>query len=126
MKYKGKDFTLWDRIEIRKGDITLKELLSWLEENEGIEVDMIGVGSSLIFFGWMAPAKRKERMTQKLSGTIIFEILSFLSSSLTFPVVIMEEVTKAPLKSSILVATVTGTYEGEDIENMPDVYIYLS
>ena len=68
MMYRGKDFTLWDRIEIRKGDLTLKELVQWLEENEGIDVDMIGVGSSLIYFGWMAPAKRKERLTQKLSG----------------------------------------------------------
>ena len=38
----------------------------------------------------------------------------------------MEEVTKAPLRSPILIATVTGTINGEDIENMPDVYIYLA
>ena len=38
---------------------------------------------------------------------------------------IIEEVTKAPLNGKVLIATVTGTIDGEDIENMPDVFIYL-
>eukprot|EP00008_Paramoeba_atlantica_P004572 CAMPEP_0201488738 /NCGR_PEP_ID=MMETSP0151_2-20130828/19350_1 /ASSEMBLY_ACC=CAM_ASM_000257 /TAXON_ID=200890 /ORGANISM="Paramoeba atlantica, Strain 621/1 / CCAP 1560/9" /LENGTH=1033 /DNA_ID=CAMNT_0047874091 /DNA_START=110 /DNA_END=3211 /DNA_ORIENTATION=+ len=104
--YKGKDMTLWDRIEIREGDITLKQLVDVIEEREEIEVDMIGIGSALIYFTWMAPAKRKERMGKKLSD-------------------IIEEVTKTKLKCRAMVATVTGSYEGEDLQNMPDVYIYL-
>ena len=84
--YKGKDMTLWDRIEIREGDITLKQLVDVIEEREEIEVDMIGIGSALIYFTWMAPAKRKERMGKKLSGIFIFIIifLFFLFSYFSF------------------------------------------
>lgn len=105
-KYRGKEMSLWDRIEIREGDVTLKELVSIIEERESMEIDMIGIGKALVFFSWMSPAKRKERMGQKMST-------------------IVEEITKAPLKGKTLIATVTGTIDGEDIENMPDVYIYL-
>jgi ubiquitin-activating enzyme E1 len=104
--YRGKELTLWDRIEIKEGDVTLSNLVSLIEEREGMEIDMIGIGKALIYFSWMSAAKRKERMGQKMST-------------------IVEEVTKQPLKGYVLVATVTGTIEGEEIENMPDVYIYL-
>jgi len=65
LKYKDTEFTLWDRIEVRQGDLTLQQLIDWLETNEGIEVDMIGIGNSLIYFSWMSREKRKERMGQK-------------------------------------------------------------
>ena len=45
--------------------------------------------------------------------------------SLTPCVEVVEEVTKTKLKNRTLLATVTGSYEGEDLQNVPDVYIYL-
>tara|TARA_R110002050_G_scaffold300431_2_gene469768 strand:+ start:300 stop:548 length:249 start_codon:yes stop_codon:yes gene_type:complete len=70
MKYKETEVTLWDRIHVRLGkDITLAQLVDFLEEKEGIDVDMVAVGASLLYFNWMTAAKRKERMNRPLRGT---------------------------------------------------------
>ena len=70
--YREKEMSLWDRIEIHEGDVTLSELVSIIEEQEGMEIDMIGIGKALVYFGWMSPAKRKERMSQKMSSSFLF------------------------------------------------------
>mmetsp|Transcript_8059 Transcript_8059/g.22820 ORF Transcript_8059/g.22820 Transcript_8059/m.22820 type:complete len:1067 (-) Transcript_8059:85-3285(-) len=103
----GKEFNLWDRIEVNEGsDITLQGLIDNLEEKEGIEVDMIGVGNTLLYFNWMAPAKCKERLQKKLRELI-------------------PEVSKKPLTTDVVAATVTGSFDGEELESIPDVFIYL-
>jgi ubiquitin-activating enzyme E1 len=62
----GKPFSLWDRIDIRIGDATLQDVLKWFEENYDVTLEMLGIGSSLIYTSW-ALSKAKERLPQKLT-----------------------------------------------------------
>jgi len=67
--YCNRKFTLWDRIDIRKGDITLGEVLKIFEKEYGVTVDMLGVGSALIYASWMA-SKNKERLPKALTQVV--------------------------------------------------------
>jgi ubiquitin-activating enzyme E1 len=64
LNYSGHDFTLWDRIDIHLGDCTIKEVIDHFEKEYRVSIDMIGVGSSLIYAGWML-SKAKERLPKK-------------------------------------------------------------
>lgn len=50
-KFLAKEFTLWDRIDIKEGDITLQEVLDVLKTKHGLEVDMLSVGEALTYAG---------------------------------------------------------------------------
>jgi len=67
--YCNKKFTLWDRIDIREGDITLGQVLQLFEKKYGVTVDMLGVGSALIYASWMA-SKNKERLPKPLTQVV--------------------------------------------------------
>jgi len=67
--YCNKKFTLWDRIDIREGDITLAQVLQLFEKKYGVTVDMLGVGSALIYASWMA-SKNKERLPKPLTQVV--------------------------------------------------------
>jgi ubiquitin-activating enzyme E1 len=67
--YCTKKFTLWDRIDIRKGDITLGEVLNTFKKEYGVTVDMLGVGSALIYASWVA-SKNKERLPKPLTQVV--------------------------------------------------------
>jgi len=60
---------LWDRIDIREGDITLAQVLQLFEKKYGVTVDMLGVGSALIYASWMA-SKNKERLPKPLTQVV--------------------------------------------------------
>jgi len=101
--YVGKKFTLWDRIEIRKGDITLAQVLQFFEKEYGVTVDMLGVGSALIYASWMA-TKSKERLPKLLTQVV-------------------KEITGKPLPPGrYLMLEPTGVdSEGNEIEDLPRV-----
>mmetsp|Transcript_33024 Transcript_33024/g.92448 ORF Transcript_33024/g.92448 Transcript_33024/m.92448 type:complete len:1015 (+) Transcript_33024:148-3192(+) len=56
---KGLFGTIWDRWEIRKGDMTVEDLLSYAEEEFKIDVGAIFVGAKCLYNGLM-PAHRKK------------------------------------------------------------------
>ncbi|KAI6243686.1 UBA-e1-C domain-containing protein [Aphelenchoides fujianensis] len=58
-KYGEREFTLWDRLEIR-GPKTLKE------KETGLEVSMLSCGVSLLYAFFQPPAKIKERMDKNI------------------------------------------------------------
>lgn len=78
MAYGSHKFTLWDRIDIRIGDCTVKELIDYFEREHQVLVDMIGVGSSLIYASWMM-SKAKERLPKKY-GLVNPHNLTFVGS----------------------------------------------
>jgi len=102
-KFLGQDQTLWDRIELQ-GDLTLGEALKELSDRFKLDVDVLGVGSALIYSSWMPAAKQNERKATKLS-------------------VLVPQVSTIPLKSNQrhLNVEVTGTINGEDVEVPPVV-----
>jgi len=69
-KYLNKEFTIWDRIDIRKGDITLQQVLDYFRDEHKVEIDMLGVGTALIYAGWMM-AKAKERGPKRLTDVVV-------------------------------------------------------
>jgi len=102
--YLDKNYTLWDRIDIRLGDCTLKEVIAYFEKEHHVVVDMIGVGSSLVYASWML-AKAKERLPQKLTAVV-------------------EEVTGQkldPQQKFFMLDPTTQDLEGRDLEDFPSV-----
>jgi ubiquitin-activating enzyme E1 len=106
----GQNFTLWDRIEIRKGELTLQELLDYLKNVEKIEVDMISAGTALIYSGFQANLDRiKQRLPRPFSQLV-------------------QEISKQqfPTEQKFIPIEIAGsTPDGEDVEDMPDVFYYF-
>jgi len=108
-KYGDKQFTIWDRIDIRQGDITLQQLLKYFIKNHKIEIDMLGVGSALIYASWMA-AKSKDRLPKKLTQVV-------------------QEVTQKPLPPGkyFMLEPTAVDLEGNEIDDLPRIcYWYKS
>jgi len=106
-KFLGKDITIWDRLDVRQGDITLQQCLDYLKKTYELDVDILGVGESLVYSGWMPPAKKTERLGKKLTELIV-------------------EITKKPLKKGVhhLTVEVTATHKGEDVD-VPPVTVFF-
>jgi len=108
-KYGEKQFTIWDRIDIRQGDLTLQQLLKYFINNHKIEIDMLGVGSALIYASWMA-AKSKDRLPKKLTQVV-------------------QEVTQKPLPPGkyFMLEPTAVDLEGNEIDDLPRIcYWYKS
>eukprot|EP01127_Copromyxa_protea_P001458 TRINITY_DN11441_c0_g1_i1.p1 TRINITY_DN11441_c0_g1~~TRINITY_DN11441_c0_g1_i1.p1 ORF type:complete len:1058 (+),score=286.07 TRINITY_DN11441_c0_g1_i1:63-3176(+) len=101
-------FTLWDRIDIRLGDCTIQEVIDYFEKEHQLSVDMIGVGSSLIYAGWMM-SKAKERLPKKLTTVV-------------------EEVTGQkldPNQKFLMIDPTASDLEGNDVDNLPAVCFWF-
>ncbi|KAI6227320.1 hypothetical protein M3Y99_01268400 [Aphelenchoides fujianensis] len=68
-KYGEREFTLWDRLEIR-GPKTLKEMIDWVKSETGLEVSMLSSGVSLLYAFFQPPAKVKERMAKNVLDVV--------------------------------------------------------
>lgn len=99
----GKEWkwTPWDRIDISQPDMTLAELLKYLEDEYGVELSMLSSGVSILYSNFMNKKKMNERMGQSLKG-------------------IVESVTKHEMhpkqKYMIFEIIVTDLESGDDIE----------
>jgi ubiquitin-activating enzyme E1 len=103
LTYKDAPFTIWDSIHIRQGDLTLGQLIDYFREHEQIEVDMIGVGTALIYTSWMSADKRQDRLPRNFAQLVA-------------------EITKQPLRDNqtSMVIEVTGeTLDGDEVEDSP-------
>eukprot|EP01125_Pyxidicula_operculata_P004141 TRINITY_DN1601_c0_g1_i1.p1 TRINITY_DN1601_c0_g1~~TRINITY_DN1601_c0_g1_i1.p1 ORF type:complete len:1045 (-),score=324.97 TRINITY_DN1601_c0_g1_i1:139-3273(-) len=68
-KYLNNEYTLWDRIDIKEGDLTLKQVLEHFEYKHRIQIDMLGVGSALLYASFSLN-KAKERFGKKLTKVV--------------------------------------------------------
>lgn len=106
---KDKDFTLWDRIEIREGDLTLQQLLEWFQKNEGIEVDMISAGTALIYSRFTSGDRMKQRLPRSFAQLV-------------------QEISKQQLQPNqtyFPIEVAGSTTTGDDVEDMPDVFFFF-
>ncbi|XP_049848086.1 ubiquitin-like modifier-activating enzyme 1 [Schistocerca gregaria] len=69
LHFRGKPFTLWDRLEIRVGDVTLERVLEWFKEEQQLTVNFITVGPSLIYASY-AVSKARERLKQNFKDLV--------------------------------------------------------
>lgn len=65
-------WSLWDRIEVREGDITLEQLMAHFQEKYGLEVTMLSHGASMIFYNFGVGLKKKvkDRLKEKVSDLV--------------------------------------------------------
>jgi len=106
-KFAGTEVTVWDRIDVREGDITLQQCMDWLKKKHNIDVDILGVGASLIYSSWMPPAKKNDRLGKKLTALVT-------------------EITKQPLKPGLrhIGVEVTGTINDQEVD-VPPITIWF-
>jgi len=68
-------WSLWDRIDVDMGDVTLKELIDFIEEMYSLEVSMIsyaaGEKTALLFTSFFPKKKRDARLKTKISELVV-------------------------------------------------------
>ncbi|KRZ62727.1 Ubiquitin-like modifier-activating enzyme 1 [Trichinella nativa] len=68
-KFYDKEWTLWDCLEL-KGEMTLKEFLSYMKEKFNVEVTMLSQGVSMLFSFFLPLAKQQQRMNMKVTDLV--------------------------------------------------------
>ena len=102
-KYLDKEFTLWDRFEV-KGDMTLEELIEYFKKTHKLAPNMISAGMSVIYSPhFMRQASKAQDMKRKISD-------------------LYETVTKSkipPHVRSLTLDMLCDDLEGNDVEDVP-------
>ena len=62
-------WTAWDKLDIQ-GDLPLKEVIAYMEDNFGLEVSMLSYGVAILYSFFQNPKKKKERMDLPLSKVV--------------------------------------------------------
>lgn len=104
-KFQGKDFTLWDRIDINKGNMTLAELFEVFKNEYDVTVDVVSAGKSLIFADWVGSHKAR---LQKNVKELIAEITNDAFKG----------------KSFINLSVSATNSEGDTLDYVPDVVFH--
>jgi ubiquitin-activating enzyme E1 len=110
MSYLDKKYTLWDRIDVHLApEATLADLIDYFEKEHKLAIDMIGVGSSLVYAAYQAAAA-KQRRPRKFTELV-------------------QEVTKtqfAPTQSHIMLEITATDLDGNDVDTLPDIAFWLT
>jgi ubiquitin-activating enzyme E1 len=56
-------FTIYDKIEIKEGSLTLKQFMDYLEKTQGLEISMVACGSVALYNAYLPGGKHKARLT---------------------------------------------------------------
>ncbi|KRY43399.1 Ubiquitin-like modifier-activating enzyme 1 [Trichinella spiralis] len=103
------EWTLWDCLEL-KGEMTLKEFLSYMKEKFNVEVTMLSQGVSMLFSFFLPLAKQQQRMNMKVTDLV-------------------ESITGQKIPSyvnAIVLETMCTDEHGEDIELPYIKYVFRS
>jgi len=108
-KYLDKEFTLWDKIIIKKPDLTLKEFLNILVTEHKLVVTMVGLGSTLLYNNFLPAPKKAERLAMKF-----LDLVPLISKK---PV--------ADKQQYFLLDITCESVQGEDIDDVPPIVLYF-
>uniref|UniRef100_A0AAV1UIK5 E1 ubiquitin-activating enzyme n=1 Tax=Peronospora matthiolae TaxID=2874970 RepID=A0AAV1UIK5_9STRA len=69
---KGKEYkwTAWDRLEVDQGDMTLKDFLTYFENQYDAEVTMLSYGVTILYAMYSQKSRSKERMAMTISDLV--------------------------------------------------------
>jgi len=65
VRVKPEGFTSWHKVEVNKGDITLKEFIDYLQDDVGVEVMIMSAGNACLYNAYL-PAHKK-RLAERVS-----------------------------------------------------------
>ncbi|KAI0796755.1 ubiquitin activating enzyme [Abortiporus biennis] len=106
-KYGETEWTLWDRFEF-KNDPTLKEIVTWFEVQQKLEISMVSQGVSMLWSSFIGKKKSEERLPMRFSKLV-------------------EHVSKKPVAPHVrhfIVEVMVTDEEGEDVE-VPFIVVHL-
>lgn len=63
-------WSLWDKIDIDIGDVTMQELIDHFEEKYGLEINMLSHGASMLYYNFNLNKKVKERLATPMSKVV--------------------------------------------------------
>ncbi|PPQ85075.1 hypothetical protein CVT26_005164, partial [Gymnopilus dilepis] len=106
-KYGSVEWTLWDRFEFRN-DPTLKDIVSFFENEHKLSVTMVSQGVSMLWNSWIGKKKSDERLPMKFSQLV-------------------EHVSKKPIAPHIkhLIAEVMVTDENDEDVEVPFIVVHI-
>ncbi|CAM9268613.1 unnamed protein product [Heterosigma akashiwo] len=64
------EWSAWDRIDVRLGDVTLKQFLDHFQDELGLEVTMLSHGVSILYSFFANKKKIKERMSMSMTEVV--------------------------------------------------------
>ena len=97
-KANGMKYTIWTKWEI-DGDLTLAEFLSAVKDKYNVDIEMLTIGSRLVYASFLMDEKTKARMQRKLTETFV------------------EEFGEKPLVAGQNLLHITATCAGDDDED---------
>ena len=72
-KANGQKYNLWTNWEI-EGDVTVKEFIDQVKEKYNVDVDMITIGSSIVYMSTMNGEKMATRLKSKITDILVNEL----------------------------------------------------
>jgi len=93
---------LWDRLEVKEGDITLKEFLDLFMERFGLEISMLSYGPSMLYYNFGGVLKKDVKERLKLPITQVIEKVA--------------KVKLRPKEKYIVLEAVVANEDGEETE----------
>jgi ubiquitin-activating enzyme E1 len=64
-------WTAWDRVDIQNPDMTLKELIAYMDNEYQVELTMLSSGVSILYSDFMNKKKMAERMNMKVKDIVV-------------------------------------------------------
>lgn len=102
------DFTIYDKIVVKEGSITLEQFFEWMRTNYEVEVQMVASGKLALYNGYLPGSGNAQR-----KGRIIQELYNELSEE------------KIPEGCRYMILELGGeTKDGEDFQMPPIQYIF--